>query len=725
MMTIKTDLAVAYSSATAVTLVTLLATSLIFLPTNSSAQSGFPETQLAIIDSANPVVIDGNINDVIWQTAPIISNFHQIRPTDKGNPSQRTEVQLARDSQYIYVAFKAFDTNVSTLSAKGLIQGQNYFSDDRFAVYIDTFNDRRNSYFLQTNANGIRRDALFGNDYFIEDWSTVWHVETKVHDWGWSGEMAIPIRSISFDPNAKQWGINFGRVYPRNGEEMAWSSSNRSNKPAVSGYLNGVEGFSQGIGLELSPSIALIAEDDSKGQRSENIEPSLTGFYNITPFLTAGLTFNTDFSATDVDDVQVNLNRFSLFFPEKREFFLRDASIFEFGNIDQNGRPFFSRKIGLSGDGRPLEIDVGARLSGRAGDWNIGALAIKQEAGITGGDEDLLVARASRNVFEESDFGFIATKGDPNSDLDNSLMGVDYNYRTTRFKGDKRLNANAWYQESNTQGVNVGQTAYGFGISYPNDKWDGYMDYRRIEDNFNPALGFVNRRGVELVDSQMRYRHRLDNGFWQWLGGRAQYFRADTINGSIQSQSAFIHPLEGQSKRNDFFTFFVGQTKEGVIETFQLPNDIQITPGLYTSDRYGVYVETGFQRPLRMELEIADGDFFGGTRLEIRPEIEWRPNKHWLASVSMSQNHIELPQGEFTSRVFSAKLNYAFSSRWALLSLVQADNGSNTVSINSRLRYQPRADREYLLVFNQSRDRITDETLDTSIVFKAQWNFRF
>ena len=168
-MTIKTDLAVAYSSATAVTLVTLLATSLIFLPTNSSAQSGFPETQLAIIDSANPVVIDGNINDVIWQTAPIISNFHQIRPTDKGNPSQRTEVQLARDSQYIYVAFKAFDTNVSTLSAKGLIQGQNYFSDDRFAVYIDTFNDRRNSYFLQTNANGIRRDALFGNDVRLEN----------------------------------------------------------------------------------------------------------------------------------------------------------------------------------------------------------------------------------------------------------------------------------------------------------------------------------------------------------------------------------------------------------------------------------------------------------------------------------------------------------------------------------------------------------------------------
>ena len=688
------------------------------------AQEHFPNTVFFNLGDSPKPIIDGRLDDDAWQRAPIIDDFHQIRPTDRGAPSQRTQVQIARDSEHIYIAFKAFDTNVASLSAKGLIQGQNFFSDDRVGVYLDTFNDRRNSYFFQTNANAVRRDALTGNNYFIEDWSTVWYVETQVDDWGWSAEFAIPIRSISFNPNADQWGINFGRVYPREGEEMVWSSRNRRIDPAVAGTIEGVNGFNQGLGLELSPSVSFSKNENIFGETDTTFDPSLTGFYNLTPFLTAGLTLNTDFSATDVDDRQVNLNRFSLFFPEKREFFLRDASIFEFGNIDQNGRPFFSRRIGLANDGTPLDINVGARLSGRAGNWNLGGLAIQQDSGILGESQDLLVARATRNVFNESDIGFIATKGDPTSPIDNSLFGVDYNYRTSELFGDKRFNANVWYQESDTQGITAGQSAHGFGISYPNYKWDGYIDYRRIEDNFNPALGFVNRRGVELIDSNLRYRHRMDDSFWQWLGTRAQYFRADRLNGELQSESVFWNLLEGLSNGNDFFTFFAGQTKEGVTLPFSLTPNIRVEPGLYTSNRYGVFFETGFQRPLRVELEIANGDFFGGSRLQISPVLEWRPNKHWFASVSATQNKIDLPQGEFTSRLLSAKLNFAFNSKWAWLNVVQGDNGSNTISYNSRLRYQPRADREYFLVLNQTRDRITDEKINNSIIFKAQFNFR-
>ena len=692
--------------------------------TELTAQTEFPSTQFVRIDADQKPTLDGRLEDPVWQEATRIEEFYQARPTDRGAPSQRTEVLLLRDNETIYIGFKAFDTDIENLTAKGLIQGQNFFSDDRFAVYIDPFNDRRNSYFFQINANSIRRDALIGNNYFIEDWSTVWMAATHIHDWGWSGEIAIPIRSISFDPSAEQWGINFGRVYPRAGEEMAWSSRNRSLDPAVAGYISGVEGFNQGLGLELTPSASLIARETGDQDVETKFEPSLTGFYNLTPFLTAGLTFNTDFSATDVDDRQVNLNRFSLFFPEKRDFFLRDASIFEFGNINENGRPFFSRRIGLADDGQPLDINVGARLSGRAGDWNLGALFINQDAGVEGAAEDLLVARATRNVFKESDVGVIATKGDPTSANDNQLFGFDYNYRTSEFMGDKRFNANIWYQETDTQGISGDQSAHGFGLRYPNYKWDGYIDFTRIEKNFNPALGFVNRTGVNLVDGRWRYRHQMDSGFWQWLGARVQYFRSDRIGGSLQTERAFLNVFEGFSNGNDFFTFFVGQTKEGVEDPFELTSDIRINRGLYISDRYGVYFETGFQRPLRFEVEIADGDFFGGTRLQISPTVEWRPNRHWLLSLSTSQNRIELDQDKFTSRLYSARVNYAFNSRWAWLTRIQGDNLSNTVSLNSRIRYQPRADREYFLVFDQTRDRETDERLDTSLVFKAQFNFR-
>jgi len=203
-----------------------------------------------------------------------------------------------------------------------------------------------------------------------------------------------------------------------------------------------------------------------------------------------------------------------------------------------------------------------------------------------------------------------------------------------------------------------------------------------------------------------------------------QFNRIERIDGGLQSESLFWNFIEGQSSGNDFFTFFVGQTTEGIIEPFELFGQLSIPVGEYKSNRYGVFFETGRQRPLRLEFEIVDGDFFGGKRLAILPELEWRPNKHIFASVSASINKITLPQGDFTSRLYSARFNYAFNSKWAWLNVVQADNSSDTVSLNSRVRFQPRADREYFLVFNQTRDRVTDDVLDSSIIFKAAFNYR-
>lgn len=678
---------------------------------------------LQIADLPAPV-IDGVLDEQVWAKATRIGDFHQTRPNDHGAPSERTEVQIAIDDDTIYLAFRVYDSEIDQLVAKGLIQGQNFFSDDRVGVNFDTFNDRRNSYFFQVNANAIRREALTGNDYFIDEWDTVWFAETKVYDWGWVAEMAIPTKSIAFDPNSTTWGVNFTRQMPRRGEELAWSSLDRNSNPSHYGYMDDISGLTQGLGLEIAPSVSLGYIDDGDSGSDTLFEPSITTFYNITPSLTAGLTLNTDFSATEVDDRQVNLGRFSLFFPEKREFFLRDASIFEFGGIGQSGRPFFSRRIGLSNEGNPLGIDVGAKLSGRAGDWNLGALAIKQETGVDGADENLFVGRASRNVFDESQIGVIATYGDPTSTDGNSLIGVDYNYRNSHIFGDQTVSANFWYQQTDTDGFNDQQSAFGAQLDFPNDKISGFIDFKRIEENFNPALGFVNRRGTNQIDTQIRYKHRLEDNFWQWYRTRLQLFRSELIDGGLQSEFLFWNFFEGFSKGNDFFRFFVGRIQDGVTEPFDITEGLEIQAGEYSSNRYGFFFETGPQRPLRMELEIANGDHFGGTRLQITPKIEWRPNKHFFASIALDENRIKLPQGNFTSRLFSARLNYAFNSKWAWLNVAQADNSSDVLSLNSRIRYQPRADREYFLVFNQNRDRVTDEILDTAIIFKASFNFR-
>jgi len=683
-----------------------------------------PNTQPFIVQVGNEPKIDGVLDDPTWSKASPISEFHQFRPNDHGVPSQKTEAQLARDHEFIYVAFRVYDTEVEKMVAKGLIQGQDFFSDERVAIMLDTFKDRRNSYFFQVNPNGIRRDALLGNDYFIDEWDTIWYAASKVHDWGWTVEVAIPLKSIAFDPDQTTWGLNLTRVSPRRGEEVAWSSLDRNTNPSAFGYIENMRDFTQGHGIQLNPSISINHFDDQDNGSDTKLEPSLTAFYNVTPNLTAGLTINTDFSGTEVDERQINLGRFSLFFPEKRDFFLRDASIFEFGGLDSNARPFFSRRIGLPDEGTPLDLQTGLKLTGRAGDWNIGALAIQQDVIDPEFDDELFVGRITRNVGKESEVGIINTVGDPNSDSDNSLVGVDYTYRNSQFLGDQRLRTNIWYQESNTDGFNDQQRAFGAQINYPNYKYSGFLDVRRIEENFNPALGFVNRTGVNQVDGQFRYRHRLENNYWQWLRGRVQYFRSERIDGGIQSENITLNLFEGFSKENDFFTLFAFQQTEGLTESFTLPGDILVPAGIYKSNRYGVFLETGQQRVWSGEFEIVNGDFFGGRRLLIGSELEWKPSKHFLANVTYEQNDVKLSTGEFTSRLYSARMNVAFNNKWAWLNLIQGDNVSDTISINSRIRYQPRADREFFLVFNQTRDSESDKKLDTAIILKAAFNFQ-
>ena len=236
---------------------------------------------------------------------------------------------------------------------------------------------------------------------------------------------------------------------------------------------------------------------------------------------------------------------------------MRDASIFEFGGLDRNVRTFFSIRIGLSDEGDALDINAGVRLSGRAGDWNIGSLLVSQDVVAENADDNLFVGRVTRNIGEELELGAIFTKGDPNSDLGNTLHGLDYTYRNSRVFGDQNLRGNIWFQETDTGGVNDNQSAFGARLSYPNYTYDGFIDIRRIESNFNPALGFKSRSGVEQFDSRLRRRFQLNNAKLNWLGVRGQYFRSKRIGGTLKADRKQFNFVEGLSKENDFFIFFV------------------------------------------------------------------------------------------------------------------------------------------------------------------------
>ena len=337
---------------------------------------------LRIVHTETPPVIDGMLNDAAWEEAPFIEDMHQFRPRDHVEPSQRTRVYVLYDDDNLYVGARMWDSEPDQIRLRALAQGQSIRWDDNFGIYLDPFDNDRTGYNFQANANGVRADAVFETPTDMNrDWEGIWHAEGNVDAEGWTIEMVIPFKTLNFDPRNTDWGFNVERTITRTQEDIGWVSYNQRINPSATGTISGLTGLQQGRGLDVVPSIVTTGSKNFDTDVTDSdFEPSLDVFYNFTPSLTGVLTLNTDFSATEVDDRQINLTRFSLFFPEKRDFFLQDVDIFSFGGLESNGIPFFSRRIGLSSTGQPVDIEAGVKLTGRAGRWNIGALGVQQDA---------------------------------------------------------------------------------------------------------------------------------------------------------------------------------------------------------------------------------------------------------------------------------------------------------------------------------------------------------
>jgi hypothetical protein len=676
-------------------------------------------------------VIDGRLDDAAWRNAALIRDFHQTSPLDGARPTEETIVRVAYDDEYLYIAADLRDSEPQGIRAAQMIQGKLFFSDDRFWVTLDSFNSKRNDYLFQVNANGVRRDALRENNArFIEEWSTIWHAESQVTDNGWVTEIAIPFKSISFAPEEDTWGINFGRGIVRKQEYNMWASHDRQDWPAYGGEVRGIEEIEQGVGLDIVPSVSLSQSRDLvlDADRAD-FEPSLDVRYRITPSLSATLTLNTDFSTAEVDDRQVALDRFSLFFPEKRDFFLQDAGIFEFGNIDTNGRPFFSRRIGLSDDGEAVGIDGGIKLTGRVGDFSLGALAIRQEASGDVAAQDLFVARGSYNVLDESAVGFIVTHGDPTSNDANTVAGIDFLYRDSDGPFGEILTGNFWAQQSWTAGLEGRDGALGARVEIPSDRLMAYADVQLIEENFRPALGFVNRAGIRRYATGARYRLRPQSGFWRALNWRADYVRVADMDDRPLTEQLALMPLSFYAHTDDYLFARWTRNRERVLEDFDLfDGRLDVPAGDYEFDRYRAELRTGMQRPWRFVLAFEDGGFFGGDRLEKSVEVQWRQSAHLFLGMSFTENVVDLPGGSFTSHLASLRSDIAFSPRWSWSNLVQYDNTAEAFGFNSRLRYMPEAGREMILVLNHGASVDADNRLSgvqSDLNLKLSYTFRY
>jgi hypothetical protein len=452
--------------------------------------------------------IDGVLDEASWSRAALIEDLHQVFPEEYGTPTQTTHVRVFYTADAIYVGARMDEADAGQITDRVLRQGQSLDADDVFAVILDPYLDRRSGYRFEINPNGVRWEGLFQNISEVEsNWDGLWEARAKKDDDGWVAEIRIPLQSLSFNPESSSWGMNFNRIRRGSNENIAWTSNNREINPSTAGTATGFQGLRQGVGLDIVPSLTLRRSRTygPGGFTDSSSEPQLDLFYKITPQLNGSLTLNTDFSATEVDDRQVNLTRFSLFFPEKRDFFLRDVDIFEFGQIGsggfnnqsgtgsaaittparQNARPFFSRRIGLSASGQTIDLDAGAKVSGRIGDWNLGTLVIRQGETASLDSQDLFVGRTVLNVGSRTQVGAIATDGNPQGDLDSSLVGADVRYRNTNFHGNT-IELSTYYQETETEGIANGDNAsYGVNFFLPNAQgWQAMYQYKRVEDDF-------------------------------------------------------------------------------------------------------------------------------------------------------------------------------------------------------------------------------------------------
>jgi hypothetical protein len=673
-------------------------------------QSGQGKT-IQMVRTATPPKIDG-IMDEVWSTAPAIVDLHQVNPIEYAAPSEKTVIRVLYDENFLYVSGMLYYDDLDDITANQMIQNANLQFDDKFRIYINPFNDGRNGYLFQINANGIRSEAIVENVRNLNwDWTSIWFSSATATDYGWFGEIAIPYKTISFDPNSDTWGISLYRDIMTKKESIAWTSYNRSVDPSNFASAQGFSDLEQGLGLDLIPGFTMTNRQTYNPSTSETeLDPTLDVFYKMTPNLTAALTFNSDFSATDVDARQVQLTRFNLFFPEQRRFFLQEADIFEFGGIDRNAKPFFSRRIGIGPNGEQVDVEAGGKLTGRVGRWNVGGLAVKQagnsdivsEGGRVVNDSDLFVGRVSANVLEQSTIGAIATSGNPDSDESNSVVGADFNYLNTRSFDNVTVQGQAWYQQSNTGGLEGEDSAWGARLLSPNQVgFKGRIQYTEIGKNFFPALGFVNRTGIKQSELVIGHTKRFSAGSWlRSFENQVIGFRISNIEGDLQSEQLEFRLSKVENQTGDEAFLLITDNREVLSKPFRITDEVTIPVGDYYYQRYGVDFKTGGYRALAANLHLENGGFFSGDRSTVNASITWQSYKNFIAVFEYEYNKIDLPEGNFNTQLLRLRTNIAFTSEWAWITTAQYDNQSELLGINSRLQWIPRAGSEFYIIYN-------------------------
>jgi hypothetical protein len=687
------------------------------------------------------VRLDGRLDDDVWRDAVDLGVLTQREPREGVEPSERTEVRMFRDDDNLYLGITCHDSQPRGVVGAQMARDADLTVDDSIEIVIDTFRDLRNGYYFQVNPAGARADGLIANNgESSREWDGIWEAKTQRGPFGWSAEIALPFKTLNFDPARGEWGLNVQRTIKRKQETIRWRAPRqniRLTQVSEAGPIGGLANIRQGHGLDVRPYVSGGVRSAGDGPHSGDADAGLDVVKNLSPRLSAVLTVNTDFAETEVDARQVNLTRFSLFFPEKRAFFLQNAGIFQAAGQGQRPDqgsgadllPFFSRKIGLDVRGEPLPVLGGGKLAGRAGAWNIGLLDIHtRDFGPVEG-RNFAVARLSRNVGSQSLIGVIATHGS-NAGAARPLVGVDGRWSRSDFLGDKNLVVEGAlfqaFMDEALPGPGDAWSAVGR-IDYANDPLGINVSLKRIGERFDPGLGFVPRRGIVKGNYNIDYYQRprkwgIRHQHWELLTTTVHHPDGRLLNWRI-----FTAPLNVRTESGEHIEWNYMPEYEYLDAPFEIFPGVVVPPGGYTMHRYRAEVNSATKRRLVGDVSVRYGEFYGGRRTESALSLRYKPSPHFAAQLSLSRNDVKLPQGSFKTNLWQARIDTAFTPDLTWTTFVQYDDVSRVGGVNSRFRWTPKQGSDVFLVVNLGRLREDGRWLPAydRVTTKAQYTFRF
>ena len=673
------------------------------------------------------IKLDGKLDESFWNSISGISDFLVQEPIEGGIPTEKTVIKIAYDNKYLYIGAIFYDSDPEGIKAFKMRKDAPLNTDDRFMWILDTYLDGRNAYFFEINPRGLMGDGLLSigqGRSLNKDWDGIWRPWTHIGDYGWSAEIRIPFHTLNFDPKISSWGINFQRTIRRKNEEILWTGHKRNQgifRPQDAGLLIGLENISQGLGLELvgygKAEASKVEKDLGEGYiKNGNIDAGLDINYNITPGLKASLTLNTDFAETEVDDRQINLTRFPIRFPEKRDFFLEGANIFRFAP-SSGVYPYFSRRIGLQ-SGNPVPISFGGRFIGKIGKVEVAAQQVRTRETDFIDSEDFSVIRVKQNFLKESSIGILYTRRHTNKGKDfvpplpdRNTLGVDLSLNTSTFLKNQNLQFQAFAILHNPNSLdntdkNVwDRSARGLRFNFPNDPWSGSLSYREFGVFYDPAVGFSRRNSFRRVEPRIRFSPILEKSpIIRELQWELSFENLMSLGWKKLTQNIRLTPLSIRFESGDEISYQFIRNFERLEYNFNIlgDNSIIIPIGNYTNWSHQIEIETANHRKIVYELELISEGFWSGKRTEYQNNLTIRPLEGINLSFGYIYSKVNLKEGNFKTNLIRILGDFDFSPFISFSSNVQYDDISKQIGMNNRFKYTLTPGSDIYFVYNHN-----------------------